>query len=242
MIEGREQNPWPDEPWEREIGELLGSLPTSIEPPPGFIASAVNVPPLHTARVVGAVVAASMVAVALAVGVGDRWLVAPSVDELAERHVAAEAVFLPDSSTAGGATLGSVDEDDDEMAEWVMSAIDGYERAGTVASDELPQAVYRRPGEAISVFTLDGPVDWDALDPGGRERVGGAQAWSDDERSVTVIETSDGAVAVVGIGPTEVLAAVAGAAPADPPPERTVLDRAGDLATSIADHLGFPTG
>ena len=75
-----------EEPWEAEIGALLGGLPP-VDPPEGFIDSALRHRPLHAGRILVGLAVLSIVALVGTVGSGvvGRAEVTPPIDERAAR-------------------------------------------------------------------------------------------------------------------------------------------------------------
>ena len=215
----------PEEPWEAEIGALLGNLP-AIDPPDGFLASAVDHRPLYAGRVLVALMAAAMAAVVATsvAGLTNHSLVTPDFDAFAQRHLAAQATFATSEAAAadGEGPLVSVPE--------------VYEVKADLIADDLRQAVYAMGGETVSVFVQEGHLDWDALPVAGRRRLGGDQAWVDEELAVTVVQAGDEIVTIVGLPSDQVAAMVA----ALPDKERSALDRLTVVVAALTRQLGFP--
>lgn len=100
-----------DEPWEAEIADLLGGM-RAVEPPPGFIAQAIDHRPLFAGRSVAAMMtaAAALLAVSFAVGAFGQPRLVPDLSTL----------------TSGGAVLQS------------GSSASVFRQPGSVELDELP--------------------------------------------------------------------------------------------------------
>lgn len=228
----------PEESWEAEIGALLGALP-EVDPPEGFIAAAIDHRPLWAMRTMLALIGAVVVATAasLAVGGGEGTII-PAVEDLTERHLQATARLEdgdggddaadPVAAPSNGAT--------DRTGASGSLLSQGYVRAETVDADDLRQAVYARDGDVVSVFEVAGELAWDELPPAGRTTVGDTPAWVDEQEAVTIVQTEDGVVAIVGVAPGEVAELI------DDLPTRStsLLRRAEELATAITVQLGFP--
>ncbi len=220
-----------EEAWETEIGALLGALP-DVEPPAGFIEAALDHRPLGALRTLAGLSFAVVVAAAasLVVGAGGGRIF-PQVDDLSERHVAAAAGYGRDDGESGErAGTGAPTAPSKSLVSR------GYERAATIDSAELRQAVYARDGEVVSVFEEVGELDWDRLPAAGRTTLAGTEVWIDEERAITVVETRDGVVTIVGLSPDEVRELIV-----DLPTEAPSLaGRVDELAATIARQLGFP--
>jgi hypothetical protein len=226
-----------DELWEAEVGALLGALP-EVDPPDGFIAAALDHRPLWAGRTLMGLAAAVVVATVagLAVGPGGGRIV-PEIDTMSARHLDAAARLEATDDPPGAESVDppTWDIDGAPSAEPADSLVShGYEPAATIDADDLRQAVYARDGEAVSVFARDGRLDWDRLSASGRTMFGSTEAWVDDDLEITIVETSDGIVTIVGLSSTEVAELVA-----DLPVDESMLDRAEDLANEVARQLGF---
>ena len=222
----------PEEGWEADVGSLLGALP-EVEPPEGFIAAALDHRPLGALRTLVALGVAVLVAVAASLAVGSGGGIIPALDDLNARHAAASSRLGATGGEAdpgpsvGGATAGPTESLESH----------GYEQAELIDADDLRQAVFARDGEVVSVFELDGEqLAWSELPAGDRTVVGENEAWVDEERAMTIVETGDGIVAIVGLAPGDV-AAIIDDLPASEP---SLGDRAEALAASLAGQLGFP--
>lgn len=215
-----------EEPWEAEIGELLGGLP-AVDPPDGFIAGAVNHRPLHAGRIMSGLLGLMVVAIGFSVVLrSDRSLVTPQFEALADRHLAAQADL--DGDSGGDAAVG------DELP---MVLPEGYERTATFDTGDTLQSIYTREGEAISVFLQEGKVDWQSLPDDGRTVIAGHEVWVDEEDALVVVQAGDDTLTIVGLGAdgvAEVLDSL-------PPESSSLGDSLRDLASSIVGHLGFPS-
>jgi len=226
-----------EEPWEAEIGALLGALPP-VDPPDGFLAAALNHRPLYAGRTMAGLLAATAAAVVLALGVGvsNPSVVLPELDAMTQRHLAAQADLGPRDEPAapdGGAAEAEL------TAGFLASRLGGYELVHVVETDELHQSIYRgRDGAAFSVFVEAGAVDWVGLPLEGLTDIGGTRAWSDPDREATIVQLGDETVTIVGFPLDEI-----GTLLTDVPDEaRSFADRAQELVTSIVAHLGYPAG
>ncbi len=223
-----------EEPWEAEIGALLAGLP-AVDPPEGFISSALNHRPLYSGRIMAGLLMVLVAAAGagLAVGASNGSLVAPEIDQLAQRHLQAEA-----SLSTGDDDDGSVsnDPEPERQGESMSFMPSGYERTATFNADDLRQAVYAREGESISVFIQEGEVDWDALPVNGHTRVGGNRAWVDGDQSVTVVQAGDETITIVGLASAEVSELIS-ELPGD---GDTLGDRANELISALVAQFGFP--
>jgi hypothetical protein len=216
-----------EEPWEAEIGALLARLP-SVDPPEGFIDAALRQGPLHAGRILSGLAALTVATVVGVVwtGAAGRTAVAPPVDELAARH----ATIV----RAGVFPGGSFDRLD-PAAEAPVELPRGFRLAGDVEAEDIRQAVYARGDESVSVFVQEGRMSWDALPAGGSTEIGGRQAWVDPARRLTVIETGERIVTIVGLGSDEVAEVLAGVRGEQP----STWDRIHDLAEAIVIQLGY---
>lgn len=214
-----------EEPWEAEIAGLLGQLP-SVEPPPGFMAKAVDHRPMFAGRtIVGfGLVAAALVIGATALGGFDRQHVVPELDSLAARHSAA--------LVEGEALL-----DEGQTRKPPVSLPGSYEDRGSREEDDVSQSVYANQGDAISVFSQDGQVDWSRLPAEGIDDVHGNKAWVDPDRGVLVFESGDSAVTIVGLTSTDLSELL------DRLPRSSGgwLTRFSEAANSLSAELGFDT-
>lgn len=215
-----------EEPWETDIGAMLGGLPM-VDPPAGFIDSALDHRPKYAGRSVVGLCAVSVLAVFAAVltGAAGRTTVAPQIEELAQRHTTVQAGIL-------GPTTGEVDYRIDTPVEMP----DGFERTRNLAAEDIRQALYASGETSVSVFVQDGQVRWDALPEDGLTEVDGLQAWVDDSRKIVVVEASNSTVTIVGLpadGVGQVLSTV-------PRNEQSWFDETQELVESVVGQLGFP--
>jgi hypothetical protein len=225
----------PEEPWEGEISALLGAMP-AVDPPEGFVAEALDHRPLHAGRTVAGLVLATIVVAMLSAtsGLINHAAAIPEIAMLTSRHSAAQA-------GVAGSGAGVEAEPGDGGSQPPVSLPDTYHREATIEADDLRQAVYSREGETVSVFVQDGKVDWEALPDAGRVRIADEPAWVDEAGQVTVLEAGEQAVTIVGLPPEEVAALIAALPPDEPPgPGRSLYERSVDVATKMAEQLGFP--
>ena len=217
-----------EEPWEAEIGQLLGGLP-SIDPPDGFIDRALDHRPLHAGRIVlglMAVALASLVAVT-ATGTVGRGVVAPELAVLSERH---------DAVTAGSGTGLDLPPASASIETGVRMPA-GFERTGDYAGDDLEFAIYQRGSESVSVAVQDGRVDWDALPPGGLTTMEGQRAWVDRDLMIVIVEADSSAVTIIGLSAEEVASVLATV----PRREPSTYDRLEETVSAIVGQFGFPS-
>ena len=148
-----------EEPWESEIGALLGGLPT-VDPPDGFIDAAIDHRPLNAGRtmgLLGLLTIALFALVAATDAVGERTVV-PPIDELVARHdLAARAGGLDPSAGDDGA--------EPTLAErsTPLDLPEGFEASATVDAEDIRQAIYGRGDESVSVFVQDGRLAWSSM-------------------------------------------------------------------------------
>lgn len=225
----------PEEPWEREIHDLLSSLPP-VDPPDGFLQRAIDHRPKYAARMSAAAVA-TVVGVTLAVVgfglVGDPTPVAPPVGSLTERHAQAAAGFGA-TALADQAPLFEpvADPDGRELLELPVP----FELEAALRHGEVVQLLYTDGAELVSVFLQRGAVQWDQLPAGGRQRAGERPVWVDRRDPTVVFEAGGFVVCVVGMDVDRALELLR-QAPEDPV---TLTDRLGALAREVARQAGFP--
>ncbi|MEM9651389.1 MAG: hypothetical protein AAGA65_04785 [Actinomycetota bacterium] len=214
-----------EEPWEADIGAMLGGLPT-VDPPPGFIDAALDHRPKYAARCVAGLCGLSVIAIALTLvtGAAGRTTVAPRIDELTQRHTAVQSGVL--------GTAVEVDYRVDTPIELPA----GFERTHNLAAEEIRQAFYDNGDAEVSVFVQDGPVRWDALDRSRLAEVDGVRAWVDEPRNIVVVEASGATVTIIGL-PVEDVGQVLESVPRT---EQTTIDRSRELVEAIVGQLGFP--
>ncbi len=228
-----------EEAWEHHVARLLGSLP-AVEPPPGFLESAIDHRPLHGGRAAVAALGATVVALSCVVVLG---VVGPgraelSLDWLTSRHAAVAAGLNAGSSPSAAISFDALMASNPgvEMAEPAsdpLSMPSDYEHEADLLTEDLRQAVYSHGNEAVSVFEQPGRADFEALGSEGIRRFDGIDAWVDEERQMMVVETQDGVVAVVGLEVDEMADVLADARPH---PEGTLDATVGALMA----QLGFP--
>ncbi|MEL6985679.1 MAG: hypothetical protein AAFO29_24830 [Actinomycetota bacterium] len=215
-----------EEPWEAEVGALLQQLP-SVDPPVGFIDAAIDHRPLHAGRILTAMVAVTLAVVGLvaATGVIERAGVVPPIDDLVVRHdLAARAGFSAD---------------DEAATDSPVSLPEGFQSEGSVAVEDLRQALYARGDESVSVFVQEGRVNWSGLPDGGLTELDDLPAWVDRGRRIAVIETAGSTVTVVGLDPEELTLAVQGL----PRSSDGLQGRLSDLADAVVETFGYaPVG
>lgn len=171
-----------EESWESEISAALASL-GEVEPPPGFLSSAIDHRPMFAGRVTVGLLAVAGLALGAAASGGllaPRQVV-PELQALAAKHESAVH-----SGLSGPAASPDVELPED------------FEFRGTVTGDsDVEQSLYDADGIPVSVFTQPGDVDFSNLPPDGRRAIDGNNAWVSDE--VVVIETTSGAVTIIGL-------------------------------------------
>lgn len=214
-----------EEPWEQEIGSMLGAMPP-VDPPAGFIDSALDHRPLRAGRTVVALLALSALAFSMSVAANAtaRNRVTPDFDELAQRHTAVRAGVFPDGLEVDYRVDTPVD----------MPA--GFERTGNLAAEDVRQAVYANGNTAVSVFVQDGRPRWDSLGADGRREIDGLEVWVEPNLQIAVVEASNQTVTIVGLEESElgdVLAAVPRGGPG-------VMERIQRTVGSITEQLGYP--
>lgn len=215
-----------EEPWEAEVGAMLGALPM-VDPPTGFIDRALDHRPLHAGRVLTSLAAVCVLAVVAAVltGATGRATVVPQVDELAQRHVTVQAGIL-----------GPTDAEVDFRIDTPLTMPDGFERTRNLAAEDLQQAFYDNGVHTASVFIQDGEPDWEALPEEGLRDIDGVVAWVDDDRELAVVEASGKTVTIVGLSAGEIGPVL----DTIPRSEPTAWDRTQELVGAIARQLGYP--
>ncbi|MGI9595759.1 MAG: hypothetical protein ACR2QK_06350 [Acidimicrobiales bacterium] len=216
-----------EEQWEADIGALLGRMP-AVDPPPGFIASAIDHRPLYAGRILVGLLGVTLLAL-LGVVVTDaagRSRVAPELDDLAQRH---------DVAVRAG-VLGSLSADVDYRVDTGVDMPDGFERTRNLAAEDLRQAVYARDDQSVSVFVQDGRLRWDQLPADGLTEIDGLPAWVDENRRFVVVETNTKTVTIVGLSSADV-GDVLETLPRTGP---SFLDRTRSTVNAITGQLGFP--
>ena len=222
--------PVDEEPWEAEVGVMLGRLP-DVEPPAGFLDAAIDHRPLHAGRTLGALLLATIALIALvsATGVIERSAVVPPIDELVVRHDLAARAGLP-ADGDGPAETGAGSP---------LALPDGFQHEGELAAEDLGQAISARGDESVSVFLQAGPVAWSSLPDDRLTELGGLPAWVDAERRIAVIETGESTVTVVGLAPGELDRILRDV----PRPSSSLGVRIEALAEAVAEAFGYaPVG
>lgn len=214
-----------EEPWEAEIGQLLGGLP-AVDPPEGFIDRALDHRPLYAGRLLTGLMALTIIAV---VGVSvtgslGRGRVAPELSVLAERHDSVNAGTGLDLAPAPTAIETGVD----------MPA--GFERTGDYAGDDLEFAIYERGDESISVIVQNGKADWESLPADGLTTIEGQRAWVASSDSTVVVQADGSVVTIIGLSAEEVGDVIV----AVPRREPSAYDRVVETVAAVAGQLGFP--
>lgn len=224
-------DPLIEEPWEAELGARLRRLPM-VEPPDGFIEAAIDHRPLHAGRILAGLVALTLALVAVVgAGVVERAGVVPPIDELLVQHDATARAGLSADAVSSEEAAPTIDNP--------VALPEGFEPSGTIAVENLRQAVYARGDEPVSVFVQDGRVDWSGLPQGGLTELGGLPAWVDGERRIAVIEAGASTVTVVGLAPEELRRTLEDTPRASP----GLRKRIGDLAEAVVELFGYaPAG
>lgn len=234
-----------EEPWEAEIGALLGGLP-AVDPPDGFIDAAIDHRPLHAGRVLVGLVAATLalVGITLASGVVERAGIVPPIDELVAQHDLAAQARVPGGGEVGPAESDAEDDAEDRslagsVGDRPLDLPDGFEAASSATIEDVRQALYARGDETVSVFVQEGRVDWGAMPADRLTDLGGLPAWVDAERSVAVIEADGAILTVIGLSPGELATAIEGAVDE----EISLRERASELAEAVVTQFGYaPVG
>jgi hypothetical protein len=228
----RPSDPGPEEPWEREIHELLSSLPP-VDPPDGFLARAIDHRPKYAGRLsVSALASVAMVTLVI-VGlglVGDPTSVAPAVPNLTDRHLGVVA-GLSGAAREEGPTFELIPDPPE-----VVDPPAEFRPMGLRRDGDLVQLVYERGGEPVSIFVQPGSVDWGQLPPDGMSRIGDRPVWTDVERRLVIVEAGGHVVCVLGVEVDEALEMMR----STDRDEVTVGDRLRALARDVARQAGFP--
>ncbi len=193
-----------EEPWEAEIGALLGRLPM-VDPPDGFIDRAIDRRPLHAGRTLSllSLLTVALFGLAVATDAVGRRTVVPPIDELVARHDLAARAGVPDQT--GQADDETEGADGPTLADrsGPLDLPEGFRAAATVDAEDIRQAIYGRGDESVSIFVQDGRVAWSALSEDHLTELGGLRAWVDAERRVAVLEADGSTVTVIGLAPDE---------------------------------------
>lgn len=238
--------PGPEEGWEAEVSALLAGLPT-VEPPDGFIATALDHPPLHAGRTLVTLAGLALAAVAavVALGIGSTGGV-PSLDDLAARPMAARATIVladdggdDDEVDDGGGADGRAEPAAPQGMDPAAHLPAGFEPAASMPVDGVGQYVFHRGDEVVSVFVQRGPVDWSALPDGGQRRhLGDDEAWVDTGRGVAIVQDGDATVTIVGLPAGELTTRPQGEGD-DERAEPAVAARLEQVVTALARQLGL---
>lgn len=223
-----------EEPWELEIQDLLGSLP-SIDPPQGFIAKALNRRPLFAGRLglSFALLACGVVGASLATGWFGPREVVPELASITQQHEMSSASLFGGLSTVSSPLFEAVDSED---AATPVTLPPSWDHAANYSSDDLTQALYAEGDEAVSVFAERGRVAWDGMSEAGRTTINGYPAWVDPDEKIVVMQAADSVVTVVGLTPNEV-ANLIGEMPGE---HEGFWNTALDVANGLATSVGFP--
>lgn len=222
-----------EEPWEQDIAELLSELPP-VEPPPGFLESMIDRPPLHARRLALGSLGMSMALVvgAVALGMFGPGRVAPPLDWVSERHRAVQggagARVSLEALVAVDPRIEMSEPDDPPV-----SLPADFEHRVDLRTEDLQQAIFAHGDETVSVFAQPGRVDFDALGRDRVRRVDGVEVWIDDAAGIMIVETDDSVVTVVGLSMlemTQLLSAI----------ERPTNGVWTSAAQRLAGQLGFP--
>ncbi len=216
-----------EEAWEADISAMLGQLP-AVEPPPGFLANAVDRRPLFAGRTLAGLGLAAVAVFVAAAGMGglDQPHVVPELDALAARHSSA-AAGVPDPDfeavdRAGGPPI---------------SLPGNFEAEAVFEAEELSQSVYATgDDDPVSVFSQPGSVDWEKLPAEGLEVLEGNKAWVDSDAGVLVFEADDSTVTVVGLSSSELSDLLSGL----PGAGGGLVDVLRDATAVLSAELGFP--
>ncbi len=226
-----EEGVFEEEGWESEISTLLASLPL-VEPPPGFLERAVDHRPLFALRGTVALLCGATLALFGVTQVGglDRHEVVPPVDDLLQRHATAE-VAMHDGTLESGQGLVR----GDDGASPPLSLPGSLEPQGHIQGGHQDQTLYADDGDAVSVFSQPGRVDWEELPSDGMETLGGVPAWVDPEQELVLVESADAAVTIVGLSPAELV----GPLQTLPRRSRGAAAWLRETASAISAQLGF---
>lgn len=222
-----------EESWEAEIGAMLGGLP-AVGPPDGFIESALDRRPLHAGRTMAGMAVLAVAAVIAVIGTGavGRTVVTVEPDEVADRHVSVEASVF---GTGSSQEYNVVDDGNGVAASAYLPP--GFQAVSTVEAYGLVVSVFERRDRKVSVSFQPGAVDWGALEAEGMANVDGRQTWFDPESQITVLQSADGIVTIVGLDLDEVANAPVSS---EVDAARSWWQRATDTAGAVAEQLGYP--
>lgn len=236
-----------EEEWEHEIGQLFGDLPM-VEPPEGFLAKALDRPPMYAGRTTALSIVASVVAVVLisSTGLLREETFVPDLNALVSRHSATEAgLFGGVLSTGGLDTSDSVfvlvEQDVSDAAESVELPPE-FEWEANFGADGVSQGVYIAGDKAVSVFTEPGRVDPELMPAEDHLSVGEFMVWADSGRNLVTVQTADSVVTVVGLDVADLTAAtlVEITASLEAEGDRSFWQLAGQELNMVTRQLGFP--
>lgn len=225
----------PEEDWEASISSMLANLPP-VDPPDGFMAGAMNHRPLYAGRASLGLGAASLLGMALAIGLGGLRSspVVPQVDSMARQHSLATASFFAPFQNDSA----PVSEDPEQILAQLpeVKLPSGLEPKASFVGADFRQELFAGSagGDTVSIFHQPGLVDFDKLPILGLREIEGIPAWVDTEQSITVIQAKDEAVTIVGLSADEVASVVRSVPRAGP------IDKLAEALNTITSHLGFP--
>ncbi len=204
-----------EEPWEAEIASMLGGL-GPIDPPDGFLESAVDHRPAFSGRLLAGLTFA--VLAFAAVGISTDWSamstrITPELSALETSHRA----FGPESSDTPSS---------DALPPGVP---DGFVVAEPADAGPWDHEVVERAPGTVSVFRQAGSLNWDGLVDGRRSIVGTTEVWVTGSGSV-MFEHAGEVFVLVGLDADEFA----------PPPDRSVGERTVDFVEGLAEGLGHP--
>ena len=230
-----------EEDWEAGIAGLLGGMPL-VDPPEGFIETAVDHRPLYSGR---SALAASLVFVVAAVvifgsGILGDDVVVPDLEALVDRHSATEAslfeTVIPLGSTDEDRYVFELIEDGPVTADTPLLLPNGFELEASFKGRDLEQAVFTSGGDAVSVFQERGRVDFEHLVLEGLTKIDGVNAWSDPSRALVIFQSAESTVTIIGLQP-EMMGEVA--ATLDPESDLSTWSKLGQRINRITRELGF---
>lgn len=226
-----------EQDWEAEIGRLFQDLPI-VEPPEGFLESALDRRPLYAGRtflVAGALSVAAVVLVSVSGLLRDQTFV-PDLEALVSRHSTTEASIFGSVVPSGGS------EDHvfrllEDPAPVPMSLPSHLEWEASFAGEDLEQAVFASGDGAVSVFIESGNVDFDSLPAGGVTDIEGVRVWVDPTENLVIVQASDSVVTVVGLDPELLGDVVAGIETSE---DLSAIQRLAAEVNRTTRQLGFP--
>lgn len=227
----------PEEEWEASISAMLSGL-GPVDPPDGFMASALNHRPLYAGRTTLGLSALALFAMAMAVSLGGLKSsgVVPKVDSMAEQHSLVAASFFSPFQSEPLPQADSSDPDElmAELPQLILPS--GLEPKAFFAGVDFQQALFSGTdggSDAVSIFHQPGLVDFSKLPTEGLRKIEGVPAWVDAEQSITVLQAKDEAVTIVGLSADEVANVVRSV------PRPNALDKITEAMNTITSHLGF---